>query len=99
MGPGRLMSIMSTRYRYREFDGDSSNPSSALEFAIDQHWYVLCKIMSLIFLLFNFQHHISIFQRISGWLAQPYITPFHRSTYSTTSYQLPLAGTVGAGIQ
>ncbi|KAF8580590.1 hypothetical protein K439DRAFT_1648162 [Ramaria rubella] len=37
MGADRLTSIMSKRYRYREFDGDVSNPSSALEFAVDQH--------------------------------------------------------------
>ncbi|KAE8541268.1 hypothetical protein D1P53_002625 [Cryptococcus gattii VGV] len=33
----KLESIMSTRYRYRESDGDESAPSSALEIAIDHH--------------------------------------------------------------
>ncbi|WVQ73691.1 hypothetical protein IAR50_003271 [Cryptococcus sp. DSM 104548] len=33
----RLESVMSTRYRYRESDGDVSAPTSALETAIDQH--------------------------------------------------------------
>ncbi|WWD16556.1 hypothetical protein CI109_100983 [Kwoniella shandongensis] len=33
----RLESVMSTRYRYRESDGDTSAPTSALETAIDQH--------------------------------------------------------------
>lgn len=33
----KLESVMSTRYRYRESDGDESAPSSALETAIDQH--------------------------------------------------------------
>ncbi|WVO13318.1 hypothetical protein L204_100932 [Cryptococcus depauperatus] len=33
----RLESVMSTRYRYRESDGDNSAPTSALETAIDQH--------------------------------------------------------------
>ncbi|KIR69162.1 calcium activated cation channel [Cryptococcus bacillisporus CA1873] len=33
----KLESIMSTRYRYRESDGDESAPSSALEIAVDQH--------------------------------------------------------------
>lgn len=33
----KLESIMSTRYRYRESDGDESAPSSALEIAADQH--------------------------------------------------------------
>ncbi|WRT65647.1 uncharacterized protein IL334_002592 [Kwoniella shivajii] len=33
----RLESVMSTRYRYRESDGDESAPTSALETAIDQH--------------------------------------------------------------
>ncbi|KAF8499987.1 calcium activated cation channel [Gautieria morchelliformis] len=37
LGPERLNSIMSTRYRYRQLDGSISNPSSALEFAIDDH--------------------------------------------------------------
>lgn len=41
MGPDRLNSVMSTRYRYRLFDGNISNPSSALEFAIDDHWQVV----------------------------------------------------------
>ncbi|EJD53958.1 calcium activated cation channel [Auricularia subglabra TFB-10046 SS5] len=35
--PDRLMAVMSTRYRYRQTDGDLSGPSSALESAIDQH--------------------------------------------------------------
>ncbi|WVR03896.1 hypothetical protein IAU60_000895 [Kwoniella sp. DSM 27419] len=33
----RLESVMSTRYRFRESDGDESAPTSALETAIDQH--------------------------------------------------------------
>lgn len=33
----RLQSVMSTRYRYRERDGDASAPTCALETAIDQH--------------------------------------------------------------
>ncbi|KAJ9120472.1 hypothetical protein QFC24_005145 [Naganishia onofrii] len=32
----RLESVMSTRYRYREADGDESSPVSALETAVDQ---------------------------------------------------------------
>ncbi|KAJ9094974.1 hypothetical protein QFC21_005767 [Naganishia friedmannii] len=32
----RLESVMSTRYRYREADGDDSSPVSALETAVDQ---------------------------------------------------------------
>ena len=40
MGPDRLNSIMSTRYRYVQLDGTVSNLSSALEFAIDDHWQV-----------------------------------------------------------
>ena len=36
--PGdKLMSVMSTRYRYCARDGDISSPSSALEIAIDQN--------------------------------------------------------------
>jgi hypothetical protein len=33
----RLDSVMSSRFRYRETDGDVSAPTSALETAIDQH--------------------------------------------------------------
>lgn len=33
----RLESVMSTRFRYREHDGDDSAPTSCLETAIDQH--------------------------------------------------------------
>lgn len=36
----KLMDIMSTRYRHLQVDGDVSETSSALEMAIDQHWYV-----------------------------------------------------------
>lgn len=31
--------MMSTRYTHREVDGDISDKSSALEMAIDSHWY------------------------------------------------------------
>lgn len=33
----RLENVMSTRFKYRERDGDESPPTSALETAIDQH--------------------------------------------------------------
>ena len=39
--PDRLATIMSTRYRHRQVDGDASEMASALEVAIDQHWYVI----------------------------------------------------------
>ena len=39
--PLGLSTVMSTRFRHREWDGDKSNLSSALEAAIDQHWYVI----------------------------------------------------------
>lgn len=34
----RLNVIMATRFRHREWDGDESAVSSALEIAVDQHW-------------------------------------------------------------
>lgn len=37
LSPDRLDSVMSSRFRYREHDGDISAPTSALETAIDQH--------------------------------------------------------------
>ncbi|KAG0709856.1 hypothetical protein DFH29DRAFT_841605 [Suillus ampliporus] len=37
----KIKSLMSTRYRHREPDGDISEASSALELAIDNHWSVL----------------------------------------------------------
>ena len=37
--PDRLAEIMSKRFRYRRFDGDESDLSSALEMAIDSNWY------------------------------------------------------------
>lgn len=57
----KLESIMSTRYRYRESDGDESAPSSALEIAVDQHdtvssilsfyllWFKPCVLDFLVF--------------------------------------------------
>ncbi|KAE9409981.1 hypothetical protein BT96DRAFT_962045 [Gymnopus androsaceus JB14] len=35
--PDRLAAVMSTRYTHRQVDGDESDPSSALEMAIDSH--------------------------------------------------------------
>ncbi|GJJ07175.1 hypothetical protein Clacol_001375 [Clathrus columnatus] len=37
VGPERLASIMSTRYRYRDNEGNISSPSSVFEFAVDKH--------------------------------------------------------------
>ncbi|KAF8812231.1 calcium activated cation channel [Phlegmacium glaucopus] len=37
MKPDRIRSIMSTRYKHRQIDGEGSEMSSALELAIDQH--------------------------------------------------------------
>ena len=36
--PDRLNDIMSTRFCHLEWDGDSSDLSTALELAIDTHW-------------------------------------------------------------
>ena len=38
--PDRITTMMSTRYTYREVDGDVSDKISALELAVDSHWYV-----------------------------------------------------------
>jgi hypothetical protein len=37
--PDRLHSIMSTRFRHKQINGEMSEMSSALEMAIDSHWY------------------------------------------------------------
>ena len=37
VAPEKLNTLMSTRYRHKEWDGDDSSLSSALELAIDQH--------------------------------------------------------------
>lgn len=37
--PDRLNDIMSTRFCFLEWDGDNSDLSTALELAIDTHWY------------------------------------------------------------
>ena len=37
--PEKIKDIMSNRYQHRQVDGDESEMSSALELAIDQHWY------------------------------------------------------------
>ena len=42
--PDRLGSIMSTRFRRLQPDGDISDLSSALEMAIDSDWSVLPRI-------------------------------------------------------
>ena len=38
--PDRITSMLSTRYTHKEVDGDNSDKTSALEMAIDSHWYV-----------------------------------------------------------
>ena len=38
--PDKIRTIMSTRYKHRQVDGDESEMASALEMAIDQHWCV-----------------------------------------------------------
>lgn len=42
---GRLEAVMSTRFRYRESDGDTSAATSALETAIDQHCTVSLSVI------------------------------------------------------
>ena len=37
--PDRITSMLSTRYTHREVDGDEGDKTSALEMAIDSHWY------------------------------------------------------------
>jgi hypothetical protein len=37
--PDRLNDIMSTRFSHLEWDGERSDLSTALELAIDSHWY------------------------------------------------------------
>jgi len=49
----RLTSIMSTRFKHVRFDGDESNMSSALEMAIDSHWY---------YYYFIVNHDLTLFQ-------------------------------------
>ena len=44
----RLESVMSTRFRYRESDGDVSAPTSCLEIAIDYHCTVCRTVAGLI---------------------------------------------------
>ena len=39
--PDRLNDIMSTRFSHLEWDGEKSDLSTALELAIDSHWYGL----------------------------------------------------------
>ena len=39
--PDRLNDIMSTRFSHLEWDGEQSDLSTALELAIDSHWYGL----------------------------------------------------------
>ena len=37
--PERVSTIMCARFRHKEIDGDISGRTSALETAIDSHWY------------------------------------------------------------
>ena len=43
----RLQSVMSTRFRWRESDGDASAAACALETAIDQHCTVWRRVAEL----------------------------------------------------
>jgi hypothetical protein len=42
--PDRIKSVMSTRYKHRQIDGEESEICNALEMAIDQHWYFQASI-------------------------------------------------------
>lgn len=60
----RINSIMSTRYRHRQLDGDTSEMASALEMAIDSHWRVQSTLINAceLFLLFCLQHDFLVFK-------------------------------------
>jgi len=64
--PEKIKNILSNRYQHRRVDGDESEMSSALELAIDQHWYNFFFLQSSstcaheYFLLFKY--HILVFQ-------------------------------------
>jgi hypothetical protein len=68
--PDRITSMMSARFTYRELDGDASDKTSALETAIDSHWYshiVLKRISRGLLSRCLVQYHIFIFHRGSNW--------------------------------
>ena len=45
--PNRIGTVMSTRFKHRQIDGDISEMSSALEMAIDQHWYASIHLLAM----------------------------------------------------
>jgi hypothetical protein len=59
LDPDRLESVMSTRFRYRESDGDASAPTSALESAIDQHCTVSVALCPRLYVCLNGQIFLS----------------------------------------
>ena len=47
--PDRLTSIMSTRFRHTEMNGETSDLTSALELAIDTNWHVSLNAFGLFY--------------------------------------------------
>jgi len=61
--PEKIKNIMSNRVQHRQVDGDESEMSSALELAIDQHWYVYFSVKVQAYVIFYyFKHHILVLQ-------------------------------------
>jgi hypothetical protein len=59
--PDRLHSLMSTRYKHRQLDGEISEVSSALEMAIDSHWYAANHLREKVAVTV-FQHNLFVVQ-------------------------------------
>ena len=64
--PEKIKNIMSNRYLHRQVDGDESEMSSALELAIDQHWYNFFSVKGQAHVLMSifcyFKYHILVLQ-------------------------------------
>lgn len=71
--PDRITPMMSTRYTHREIDGDNSEKTSALEMAIDSHWYVKIEKSAANLLTGTVQYHFPFVNRS----ARRYVDSLH----------------------
>ena len=63
----KTVSMLSTRFRFKEVDEDISEKASALELAVDSHWYVLEPLPCLLRSHTFAQYDLLVFHGGAGW--------------------------------
>lgn len=63
----KTVSMLSTRFRFKEVDEDISEKASALELAVDSHWYAFAPLPCLPRSHSFAQYDLPIFHGGAGW--------------------------------